>query len=133
MINMSLKASAVILSLVSLSTFAQAEKLPKASPDFKPNVELAIKDNKASKETALCSSTAHDLTKNKKYKYDRFGFTQADYDAVKLSRIGDSGMTTVKLNGEARLRTGGTAWDTITVECAVGKNAVRSISVTVKK
>lgn len=133
MINMSLKASAVILSLVSLSTFAQAEKLPKQSSDFKRNVELAIKDNKASKETALCSSTADDLAKNKKYKYDRFGFTQANYDAVKLNRVGDSGITTVQLNGNARPRISGAAWDNITVECAVGKNAVRSISVTVKK
>ena len=60
--------------------------MPKQSADFKANYNLAINDSKAKPETALCSATAHDLTKNKKYKYDRFGFTQADYDAVQLNR-----------------------------------------------
>lgn len=133
MLKSSFKASVILVSLVSFASFASAEKIPKQSRDFKGNYTIALTDSKAKPETALCSATAHDLTKNKKYKYDRFGFTQADYDAVTLNSATGNGTTTVKLNGEARLRTGATTWDTIAVECVVSKNKVRSISVAVKK
>ena len=134
MFKMSLKVSAAILSLVSLSNFAHAEKTPKQSDDFKANVELAIKDNKANQQTALCTATAHDLTKNPNYRYDRFGFTQDDFDNVKLRRFGDSGLKHVIITGEARVRSGKEIkWDNITVKCAVDKNSVRYISVCLKK
>ena len=133
MLKTTFKASAVIASLISLSSFAHAEKLPKQSPDFKANYNLAINDSKAKPATAQCSATVHDLTKDKKYKYDRFGFTQADYDAVTLNKTTGNGATSVQLTGEARLRSGGTAWEPITVKCVVSKNKVQSISVTVKK
>ncbi|WOC14905.1 BspC domain-containing protein [Pseudochrobactrum sp. MP213Fo] len=128
-----LKASAVVLTLSALSSAALAEKLPKQSTDFKGNYDIAIKDNNAKPETALCSATVNDLTKNTKYKYDRFGFTQADYDAAILSQANGSALTTVKLSGEARPRNGATNWDKVTVVCTVNKKSVRSVAVTVQK
>lgn len=133
MLKISFKASAVILSLLSLSSFAAAEKLPAQSSDFKTNYNLALTDSKAKPETALCSATAHDLTQNKKYRYDRFGFTQADYDAVVMKHTGTKGTVNVQLKGEARLRKGSTEWDKVTVDCVVGSNKVQSISVTAHK
>lgn len=131
MLTLPFKASVVIVSLIGSSSLVQAEAVPKQSSDFKANYNLAINDSKAKPETALCSATAHDLTKNKKYKYNRFGFTQADYDAAQLNR--NNGNVTVRLSGEARQRNGSAAWDAITVDCSVSKNKVRSVSVTVKK
>ncbi|WP_439272729.1 BspC domain-containing protein [Pseudochrobactrum sp. HB0163] len=132
MLKTTYKSSAVFFMLLGLSTLAAAETLPKQSPDFKANYKIAINDNKAAPAVALCSATTHDLTRNKTYKYDRFGFTQGDYDAVKTSRNAN-GTTTVKLSGEARQRSGDTGWDSVTVECTVSKNKVRSISVSLKK
>ncbi len=132
MLKTSYKASAVIFTLLGLSTFASAEKLPKQSPDFRANYKIAVNDNKAEPPVALCSATTHDLTKNKTYKYDRFGFTQKDYDAVQTSR-NDSGTVTVKLGGEARQRNGSAAWDPVTVECTISKSRLRSIAVILKK
>lgn len=133
MLKTSFKASAVILALSSLTSFAAAEQLPKQSRDFKANYNIAINDNKAKPETAYCSATAKDLAKSKNYKYDRFGFTQAEYDAVTLKRSADNNSTTVTLNGNARQRVAGVQWDDIMVECTISKNKVRSIFVTVKK
>lgn len=136
MFKTSFKSSAVFISLVALTSFANAEALPKRSSDFKGNYETAIKDNKADEATALCSATAHDLTKNKKYQYDRFGFTQADYDAALLNHAKDTAtkgstkQTIVKLNGEARKRSNNTGWDKVTVQCKVQKNKIESITVT---
>lgn len=134
MLNISLKTSAVIISMISFTSYSQAEKLPKQNPDFKQHVELAIKDHKAKIETALCSATTHDLTDSPKYRYDRFGFTQDNFDKVKIQRIGDSGFKTITINGQARSRNSKEIkWDNVTVECSVGQNTVRSISVTATK
>lgn len=139
MLKKTIKSSAVLFSFIALSSFAHAEALPKRSPDFKANFELAIKDRKADTATALCSATAYDLTKNKKYKYDRFGFTQEDYDAVLLSHAddaetkGDTNPTMVKISGEARKRNGSAKWDKVTVQCHILNNKINSISVTLKK
>lgn len=133
MCHISLKASAALAALITFSTLAAAENLPKQSSDFIGNYNIAIKDNKARPETALCSATAHDLTKNKKYTYDRFGFTQADYNAVTLQSTNKSAKFNVKLNGEARLRSGEMQWMPITIECVVANNKMQSISVTAKK
>ncbi|MDR0252416.1 MAG: hypothetical protein LBI75_04465 [Brucellaceae bacterium] len=119
--------------VIAPASFANAETLPEQSADFQTNYNQAIKDYNARPAAASCSATAHDLTKNSKYRYDRFGFTQADYDAAELKRCEHSGTVTVKLNGEARQRTDDHAWQPVAVECKTGKDKVRSIAVMMRR
>lgn len=120
-------------AIIAPASFANAETLPEQSADFQTNYNQAMKDHNARPATASCSATAYDLTRNSKYRYDRFGFTQADYDAAELKRCEHSGTVTVKLNGEARQRVSDHAWQPVAVECKVSKKDVRSIAVMMRR
>lgn len=119
------------LLAMGLTTLAYGEKLPKLSADYKANVEIALKDHKAQPAVAACVAASYELTKNKKYRYDRFGFTQQSFDQamVKTTKSPAKAAIGITIQGEARQRNGAIDWDKITVQCSVKNNAVTALAV----
>ncbi|MCX2696291.1 MULTISPECIES: type IV secretion system effector BspC [Ochrobactrum] len=132
-----MKSTKIILSAIfafGVAGAAHADSVPKRSKDFTGNYQTLVKDQQASPQVADCVASAYDYVKKSK-KYDRLGFTKDDIsaattndksakfstkDARKVSAV-------ISVPGEARRKTGGTQWDTITLRCGISGGKLKAI------
>lgn len=134
-----MKSTKIILSAVFAFGFtaaAQADAVPKRTKDFTANYQTLVKDQQASPQVADCIASGYDYVK-KSRKYDRLGFTKADIaaaatsdksakfsakDAKKVSAI-------ISVPGEARIKSVGYKWDSITLRCGITRGKLQAIEI----
>jgi hypothetical protein len=132
-----MKSTQIILSAIftlGIAGAAHADAVPKRSKDFTGNYQTLVKDQKASPQVADCIASAYDYVKKSK-KYDRLGFTKDDIAAAttndkssKFSAKDASKVSAViSVPGEARTKSGGTEWDTITLRCGITGGKLKAI------
>ncbi len=134
-----MKSTKIILSAIFAFGFtaaAQADAVPKRTKDFTANYQTLVKDQQASPQVADCIASGYDYVKKNK-KYDRLGFTKDDIaaaaindksakfhakDTKKVSAI-------ISVPGEARIKSVGYKWDSITLRCGITGGKLQAIEI----
>ncbi len=138
-----MKSTPIALSaLISLGfvSAALADQAPPRSRDFTANYRTLVKNQKAAPPVADCIATAYDYVK-KNRKYDRLGFTQDDISAAstdthaaKFSKSDPRKVSAViSVPGEARLKSVGYKWDSVTLRCGLTRGKLQAIELAPEK
>lgn len=138
-----MKSTSLLLAAIFSSGFtaaASADTVPPRSKDFAGNYRTLVEDQKAPAAVASCIASAYDYVKQSP-RYDRLGFTQVDIIAAKtntrpakFSEKDPRKMSAViSLTGEARIKSVGYKWDSITLRCGLVGGKLKAIELSTKR